>query len=109
MVLAQNLLNFLHIVTFSLPLSHTENEPFHPSTQYWVPRIRLYFFAEDPRVFVERLQFALNLRKQTEALITFNRQTDCMPIWSGGPFLETQSLQRMQKFALSTPGLRQAT
>ncbi|KAG7240353.1 hypothetical protein INR49_026924, partial [Caranx melampygus] len=85
-----------------------EEFPLLPSTKYWVPRIRLFFFAEDPRVFVERLQFALHLRKQTEALIAFNRPVDCMPIWSGGPFLETYSLQCMKKYVLSTPGLRQA-
>ncbi|XP_040889376.1 dynein heavy chain 1, axonemal [Toxotes jaculatrix] len=75
-------------------------------TKYWVPRIRLLFFAEDPRVFVERIQSALCLRENTEALIFYHLSVDCMPIWKGTPSLDTHSLQRMKKHALSTPGLR---
>ncbi|XP_026203417.1 dynein heavy chain 1, axonemal [Anabas testudineus] len=75
-------------------------------TKYWVPRIRLLFFAEDPRIFVERIHFALTWRKNTEALLLYHLSVDCMPIWSGTPSLDTQSLQRMKKYALSAPGLR---
>ncbi|XP_022600673.1 LOW QUALITY PROTEIN: dynein heavy chain 1, axonemal-like [Seriola dumerili] len=79
--------------------------PLLPGTEHWVPRIRLFFFAEDPRVFVERIQFALRLRENTEALLFYHLSVDCMPIWKGTPSLDTHSLQYMKK-ALSTPGLR---
>ncbi|XP_051768758.1 dynein axonemal heavy chain 1 [Ctenopharyngodon idella] len=73
--------------------------------QYWVPRIRLLFCAEDPRVFAQRVQFAQNLRQETEALILYHLSIDCMPVWSGTPTLDPASLERMRKYALSTPGL----
>ncbi|XP_076603478.1 dynein axonemal heavy chain 1 [Chaetodon auriga] len=75
-------------------------------TKYWVPRIRLLFNAEDPRVFVERIRFALQWRENTEALLLYHLSVDCMPIWRGTPSLDTHSLQRIKKHALSTPGLR---
>ncbi|AWP03287.1 putative dynein heavy chain 1 axonemal [Scophthalmus maximus] len=75
-------------------------------TKYLVPRIRLLFSAEDPRIFIERIQFALRLREKTEALLLYHLSVDCMPTWSGTPSLDTPSLQRMKKHALSTPGLR---
>lgn len=77
-----------------------------PGTKYWVPRIRLFFFAEDPRVFVERIQFAMNWRKNTEALLLYHLSVDCMPIWSGTSSLDSHSLQRIKQYALSTPRLR---
>lgn len=36
---------------------------------YWVPRIRLLFSAEDPRVFANRVSYAYKLRQNTEALL----------------------------------------
>lgn len=36
---------------------------------YWVPRIRLMFSAEDPRVFANRISYAYKLRQNTEALL----------------------------------------
>ncbi|XP_040015424.1 dynein heavy chain 1, axonemal [Xiphias gladius] len=80
--------------------------PLLAGTKYWVPRIRLLFSAEDPRVFVERIQFALRWRENTEALLLYHLSVDCMPIWRGTPSLDTHSLQRMKKYALSAPGLR---
>ncbi|TKS70983.1 Dynein heavy chain 1, axonemal [Collichthys lucidus] len=65
-------------------------------TKYWVPKIRLLFHAENPHVFVERIKFALHLREKTEALILYNLTVDAMPIWSGMPSLDTQSLQRIK-------------
>lgn len=73
--------------------------------QYWVPRIRLQFCAEDPRVFAQRIQFAQNLRQKTEALLLYHLSIDCMPVWSGTPTLDPTSLKRIRKYALSTPGL----
>lgn len=75
-------------------------------TKYWVPRIRLLFSAEDPRVFVERIQFALRCRENTEALLFYHLSVDCMPIWRGTPSLDTDSLQRIKRNALSAPRLR---
>ncbi|XP_054472107.1 dynein axonemal heavy chain 1 [Anoplopoma fimbria] len=75
-------------------------------TKFWVPRIRLIFSAEDPRVFVERIQFALRWRESTEALLFYHLSVDCMPVWSGTPSIDTHSLQRIKRRALSAPGLR---
>uniref|UniRef100_A0A8C5E7W0 Uncharacterized protein n=1 Tax=Gouania willdenowi TaxID=441366 RepID=A0A8C5E7W0_GOUWI len=70
---------------------------------YWVPRIRLLFSGEDPRIFVERIQFALNHRALTEARLFQQLAVDCMP---RTPSLSSDSLQRIKALALSTPGLR---
>ncbi|XP_028430624.1 dynein heavy chain 1, axonemal isoform X1 [Perca flavescens] len=75
-------------------------------TKFWVPRIRLVFNAEDPRVFVERIQFALRWRENTEALLLYHLSVDCMPIWRGTPALDTTSFQRIKRRTLSAPGLR---
>ncbi|XP_044079595.1 dynein axonemal heavy chain 1 isoform X1 [Siniperca chuatsi] len=75
-------------------------------TKYWVPRVRLLFNAEDPRVFVERIKFALHWRENTEALLLYHLSVDCMPIWRGTPSLDIHSLQRIERHALSAPGLR---
>uniref|UniRef100_A0A3Q3E168 Dynein, axonemal, heavy chain 1 n=1 Tax=Labrus bergylta TaxID=56723 RepID=A0A3Q3E168_9LABR len=71
----------------------TEVNTLQTDTGHWVPRIRVLFIAEDPRVFVERIQFALRLRDNVEALIFYHLTVDCMPIWSGTPSLDTVSLQ----------------
>ncbi|KAM9362199.1 LOW QUALITY PROTEIN: dynein axonemal heavy chain 1 [Symphorus nematophorus] len=75
-------------------------------TKYWVPRIKLLFNAEDPRVFVERIQFALHHRENTEALLLYHLTVDCMPIWEGMPSLDSHSLQHIRSYALTTPKLR---
>lgn len=76
------------------------------STKHWVPRIRLLFSAEDPRVFVKRIQFALRWREDTEALLLYHLSVDCMPIWRGTQSLCCDSLQRIKRYALSAPRLR---
>ena len=38
---------------------------------YWVPRVRLMFVAEDPKVFAERVSNAYYLRENTEALLRY--------------------------------------
>ncbi|XP_023120862.2 dynein axonemal heavy chain 1-like isoform X2 [Amphiprion ocellaris] len=86
---------------------HTKGmSPLVAGSKYWVPRIRLLFSAEDPLVFVERIQFALRYRENTEALIFYQLSVDCMPIWPGAPSLSTVSLEHMKRLALSAPGLR---
>ncbi|MCJ8744212.1 hypothetical protein PDJAM_G00116030 [Pangasius djambal] len=76
------------------------------SNQYWVPRIRLQFCAEDPRIFALRVQFACRARHNTEALLLYHLSVDCMPVWSGTPTLQPTSLQHIKTRTLSTPGLR---
>ncbi|KAF4107339.1 dynein axonemal heavy chain 1 isoform X1 [Onychostoma macrolepis] len=73
--------------------------------QYWVPRIRLLFCAEDPHVFAQRVQFAQDLRQYTEAMILYHLSIDCMLDWSGTPTLDPTSLERIRNYAVSTPGL----
>uniref|UniRef100_A0A3Q1G270 Uncharacterized protein n=1 Tax=Acanthochromis polyacanthus TaxID=80966 RepID=A0A3Q1G270_9TELE len=70
-------------------------------SKYWVPRIRLLFRAEDPLVFVERIQFALRYREHTEALIFYHLSVECMPIWPGAPSLSADSLEHMKRLVLS--------
>ncbi|XP_030634236.1 dynein heavy chain 1, axonemal [Chanos chanos] len=74
--------------------------------QYWVPRIRLLFCAEDPRLFAQRILFAVRWRESTENLLLYHLSIDCMPKWSGTPPLCSESLTCIKKHALSTPGLR---
>ncbi|XP_054640454.1 dynein axonemal heavy chain 1 isoform X2 [Dunckerocampus dactyliophorus] len=74
--------------------------------RHWVPRIRLLFSAEDPRVFVQRIQFAMHLREKTEALILYNLTVDCMPIWKETPSLDPQCLYRIKRCARLSHGLK---
>uniref|UniRef100_A0A672JDT6 Uncharacterized protein n=1 Tax=Salarias fasciatus TaxID=181472 RepID=A0A672JDT6_SALFA len=80
--------------------------PTNPDIKHWIPRIRLYFCAEDPRIFVERIQFALRYRKNAEALCLYRLSVLCMPSCPGSPSLSTDSLQQIKRLVLSTPGLR---
>ncbi|KAF0035263.1 hypothetical protein F2P81_013021 [Scophthalmus maximus] len=63
-------------------------------------------FSKMSSEFYRVNRFALRLREKTEALLLYHLSVDCMPTWSGTPSLDTPSLQRMKKHALSTPGLR---
>lgn len=71
----------------------------------WIPRIRLLFIAEDPRVFVERIKFALRWRESTEALILYHLSVDCMPKWDKAPVLDADLLRNIKKYALTAPRL----
>ncbi|XP_052808511.1 dynein axonemal heavy chain 1-like isoform X3 [Mya arenaria] len=73
-------------------------------TQYWIPRVRLMFKAEDPRVFTKRVADAFRLRKHTEAVLRYNMYIDCMPMDGVGE-LDQASLKRMVEWAKSSPGL----
>lgn len=95
-----------HVCMLFIPLCCIGVNDMLPGAKYWVPRIRLLFSAEDPRVFVERIQFALHSRENTEALLLYRLSVDCMPIWRGTSSLDTDSLQRIKRHALSAPGLR---
>lgn len=74
--------------------------------RHWIPRIRLLFSAEDPRVFVRRIQFAMRLRANSEALILYNLTVDCMPIWDETPSIDPHCLRRIQRRALAGSGLK---
>ncbi|XP_066453022.1 dynein axonemal heavy chain 1 isoform X2 [Eleutherodactylus coqui] len=75
------------------------------SFQYWVPRIRLLFCAENPHVFAQRIVAAQQLRKKTEALLLYNLYVDCMPA-NGSRRVTEDSLSRMKQRLLSTARLK---
>ncbi|XP_026529026.1 dynein heavy chain 1, axonemal [Notechis scutatus] len=76
--------------------------------QYWVPRIRLLFLAEDPRNFAQRVISAHNLRKKTQALLLYNLYVDCMPV-DGLQNIEEKSLQNMKQMAIQTSHLKKGS
>ena len=82
--------------------SVTDVNSLQGGSKYWVPRIRLWFSAEDPRVFVERISFALRLREDAETQLMYDFSVDLMPIWKGNPSLSADSLQRIKRLALSS-------
>ncbi|XP_078663939.1 dynein axonemal heavy chain 1-like [Branchiostoma floridae x Branchiostoma belcheri] len=75
------------------------------SNQYWIPRVRLMFCAEDPAVFTRRVADAVRARKLTESLIRYNLYVDCMPMDGMGE-VEPASFQKMLKWAKDTPFLK---
>ncbi|XP_063282706.1 dynein axonemal heavy chain 1 [Pelobates fuscus] len=91
--------------TSTLHINHVSGPSGLTLYQYWVPRIRLLFCAEDPRVFTQRIVAACKLRKQTEALILYNLYIDCMPT-SGHCKIAAESLSRMKKHVLTTSRLK---
>uniref|UniRef100_A0A8C5QQJ6 Dynein axonemal heavy chain 1 n=1 Tax=Leptobrachium leishanense TaxID=445787 RepID=A0A8C5QQJ6_9ANUR len=76
--------------------------------QYWVPRIRLLFCAEDPYVFTRRITAACKLRQQTEALLLYNLYIDCMPT-DGKCGIDKESVKKMKNYALTTTQLKKDT
>ncbi|XP_075430348.1 dynein axonemal heavy chain 1 isoform X2 [Ascaphus truei] len=74
--------------------------------QYWVPRIRLLFCAENPCVFAQRIVAASKSRKNIEALLLYNLYIDCMPV-NGRHVIAAESQSRMKHWLLSTPRLKQ--
>ncbi|RUS78759.1 hypothetical protein EGW08_013475 [Elysia chlorotica] len=72
--------------------------------QWWVPRVRLLFLAEDPRVFANRVSDAFRTRKVCEAELRYNLYIDCMPMDGVGE-LDQASLKRMIEWAQSAPGI----
>ncbi|KAK3096562.1 hypothetical protein FSP39_001310 [Pinctada imbricata] len=73
--------------------------------QFWVPRIRLMFKAEDPRTFAQRVKEAFLLRKETESFLRYNLYIDCMPMEGVGE-LDQASLKRIIETAKNVRGLR---
>ena len=73
-------------------------------SQYWVPRIRVMFTAEDPLNFAQAVASAHRARKHTEALLRYNLYIDCMPM-EGLVELDPESLKRMVEWAKGAPSL----
>ncbi|XP_068109284.1 dynein axonemal heavy chain 1 [Hyperolius riggenbachi] len=82
-----------------------QGTPAAPTCKYWVPRIRLLFCAENPRVLALRIVAADQLRRRTEALLMYNLYIDCMP--GNGQKFSAEALSRMEQRLLSTARLRQ--
>ena len=83
----------------------TENGTRISATGQWViPRIRLLFYAEDPRVFSQRIKTAFESRKVCEAELRYNLYIDCMPMDGVGE-LDQASLKRMIEWAQCCPGI----
>ena len=74
------------------------------ASQYWVPRVRLMFSAEDPDTFAQRVSRAFCLRRETESLLRYNLYIDCMPMEGVGE-LDQASLKRMTEWAKGAPAL----
>ncbi|XP_078481026.1 dynein axonemal heavy chain 1-like isoform X3 [Ciona intestinalis] len=74
--------------------------------QYWIPRIRLLFRAEDASVFAHRVAEAYRLRKKTEGLIRYNLYIDCMPHDHNVLPLDSKSFENMTQRSINSPGLR---
>jgi len=68
------------------------------AVQFWVPRIRLMFCAEDPVNFARRVVDAFELRRKTEVLLRYHLYIDCMPT-DGVPDISAQSLRRIIKWS----------
>ena len=71
---------------------------------YWVPRVRLMFRAEDPRIFADRVAEAFESRRKVEALLRYHLYVDCMPMEGVGE-LDQASLRRMTESAKGAPAL----
>lgn len=72
--------------------------------RYWVPRVQLYFKAEDPAVFAKRVASSYKARRYTESLLRYNLYIDCMPMEGVGE-LDQASLKRMTEWAKGAPML----
>ncbi|RVE72632.1 hypothetical protein OJAV_G00039100 [Oryzias javanicus] len=72
----------------------------------WIPRIRLCFHGEDPRVFAQRVSFAQRFREVVENRILCDLSVDHMPPWGGNPRLSPETMEKIKRCANSAPGLR---
>lgn len=62
--------------------------------QYWISRIRLMFYAENPETFADRVAEAFRSRSEVEAMVRFHLYVDNMPT-EGLSELDPASLARM--------------
>ena len=66
--------------------------------QFWVPRIRLMFCAEDPVNFAHRVVDAFELRRKTEILLRYHLYIDCMPT-EGVSSITPEALKRITRWS----------
>lgn len=66
------------------------------------------FYAEDPRVYVDRVAEAYRFRKYIEALVRYHLYIDCTPM-DGIDHIDTASLTRISVLASSAPPLNRNT
>ncbi|KAK9803422.1 hypothetical protein WJX72_010826 [[Myrmecia] bisecta] len=71
----------------------------------WVPRINLYFKAEDPFVFAKRVAAAHRSKAHAEALLRYHLCVDSMPT-DDIPPLTMEQINRMLGFALNSKKLK---
>ncbi|KAJ8395762.1 hypothetical protein AAFF_G00029990 [Aldrovandia affinis] len=83
----------------SAPVDLGELEP----GQYWVPRVRLIFSAEDPCPFVHRVLAAQRWREKIEARMFYTLSVDCMPVPRDCPSLDPTWRACIKQYAASTP------
>eukprot|EP00794_Sanderia_malayensis_P012733 gene12733-14038_t len=72
---------------------------------FWIPRIRLMFCAEDPVTFSQRVHAAYELRQKTEILLRYHLYIDCMPT-DGVPNIAPEMLERITKWAKGVKSLK---
>lgn len=72
--------------------------------QFWIPRLRLMFSAENPELFADRIQDAYMSRRNTEALLRYNLYVDCMPV-EGLPEIDAASVKKIVTQANNTNAL----
>ena len=71
-----------------------------------LPRVRLYFLAEDPFRFAKRVAEAYGLRRRTESSLRYNLFVDSMPTEEIPP-LTVEQINRVLGFALNSKRLRE--
>ncbi|PAA45958.1 hypothetical protein BOX15_Mlig009546g7, partial [Macrostomum lignano] len=76
-------------------------------SMYWIPRIQLYFLAEDPTIFAMRVAEAFAERQRAEAHLRYHLYLDCMPSDGLGE-ADKNSFNRMIEWAKGTPSLSKA-
>lgn len=72
--------------------------------QYWIPRIRLMFLAEDPKKFADRVAAAYFMRRRVESELRYNLYIDCMPTDGIDP-PSASALKRMSELARAVKSL----
>lgn len=98
--------SYRHWCVCSFSFCCTGVTPLLRGSKHWVPRIRLLFGAEDPRIFVQRIQFAMRSRDNTEELLLYHLTVDGMAVRKETPSLDTHCIQRIKGYVLPTPGLK---
>lgn len=70
----------------------------------WLPRVHVYFRAEDPAVFVERVVAAHEKRKNAEAILRYNLYVESMPV-DDYQALDDAVSERIRDLSINTTNL----